>query len=113
MRHCLLAATMLTILACCGAAHAQPQSLDTSKPIVIKNPKASKPKPGKFVGQVLSSTPRSITIRSQDNLMAVRTFAYAENLNAPGLQYGQNVEIDYTPGSDIVSRIKILHPNRR
>ncbi len=113
MRHCLPATMMMMLLACCGAAHAQPQSLDTSKPIVIKNPKASKPKPGKFLGQVLSSTPRSITIRSKDNLVAVRTFAYAANLSAPGLQYGQNVEIDYTPGSDIASRIKILHANRR
>ncbi len=102
-----------------GAAHAQTNSMntgdsvDTTKPIVVKNPKASKPKPGKFLGQVLSSTPKSITVRSKDNLMAVRTFAFAANLSSPGLPYGQNVEIDYAPGSDVASRIKLLSPSRR
>ena len=102
---CLL---LLLALAVCGTARAQSPSVDTTKPIVVKNPKASKPKPGKFLGQVLSSTPKSITVRSKDNLMAVRTFTYAANLNTSDLKYGENVEIDYTPGDDIALRIKIV-----
>ena len=98
----------LLALAVCGTARAQSSSVDTTKPIVVKNPKASKPKPGKFLGQVMSSTPKSITVRSKDNLMAVRTFAYAANLNASDFKYGENVEIDYTPGDDIALRIKIM-----
>jgi hypothetical protein len=102
---CLL---FLVALAVCGTARAQSPSVDTTKPIVVKNPKASKPKPGKFQGQVLSSTPKSITVRSKDNLMAVRTFTYAANLNTSDLKYGENVEIDYAPGDDIALRIKIM-----
>jgi hypothetical protein len=98
----------LLALAVCGTVRAQSPSVDTTKPIVVKNPKASKPKPGKFLGQVMSSTPKSITVRSKDNLMAVRTFTYAANLNASDFKYGENVEIEYTPGDDIALRIKIM-----
>ena len=102
---CLL---VILALVACGTAGAQPSSVDTTKPIVVKSPKTSKPKPGKFLGQVMSSTPKSITVRSKDNLMAVRTFTYAANLNASDFKYGENVEIDYTPGDDIALRIKIM-----
>jgi hypothetical protein len=99
----------LLALAMCGTARAQSPSVDTTKPIVVKNPKVSKPKPGRFLGQVMSSTPQSVTVRSKDNLMAVRTFTYAENLNASSdLKYGENVEIDYMPGDDIALRIRIM-----
>jgi hypothetical protein len=110
LRHCLLVLLALTV---CGTAHAQSSSVDTSKPIVVKNPKTSKPKPGKFLGQVMSSTPKSITVRSKDNLMAVRTFTYAENLTTSSFTYGENVEIDYMPGNDIALRIKILSGKTR
>jgi hypothetical protein len=110
LRRCLLVLLALTV---CGTACAQTSSVDTSKPIVVKNPKAAKPKPGKFLGQVLSSTPKSITVRSKDNLMAVRTFTYAENLSVSSFTYGENVEIDYAPGhDDIALRIKTSGKNR-
>lgn len=109
-RCCLLG---LLLLVAGTAVHAQSTTVDTAKPIVVKNPKPAKLKPGKFVGQVLSSTPKSITVRSQNNLMAVRTFAYAENLSASGFSYGQNVEIDYTPGSDTALRIRTLSAKSR
>ncbi len=103
----------LVALAVCGTAHAQTSSVDTTKPIVVKSPKASKPKPGKFLGQVMSSTPKSITVRSKDNLMAVRTFTYAANLNASDFKYGENVEIDYRSGDEIALRIKIMSGKTR
>lgn len=110
LRRCLLVLLALTV---CGTARAQTSSVDTSKPIVVKNPKAAKPKPGKFLGQVLSSTPKSITVRSKDNLMAVRTFTYAESLSVSSFTYGENVEIDYAPGhDDIALRIKTSGKNR-
>jgi hypothetical protein len=111
LRDCLLVLLALTM---CGTARAQsPSSVDTTKPIVVKNPKAAKPKPGKFLGQVLSSTPKSITVRSKDNLMAVRTFTYAESLSVSSFTYGENVEIDYAPGhDDIALRIKTSGKNR-
>ena len=94
------------VLSACAFSAAQISSVDTSKPIVVRNPNPPKVKRGQFFGQVLSSTPKSITVRSNANLMAVRTFTYAEKLSAPGFPYGQFVEIDYTLGSDVALRIK-------
>lgn len=103
----LLGALMLSV---CAFSAAQISSVDTSKPIVVRNPHPPKVKLGQFFGQVLSSNPKSITVRSKENLMAVRTFTYADNLSARNFAYGQPVEIDYTPGSDVAQRIKTAKP---
>jgi hypothetical protein len=97
-------------LSACAFSAAQISSVDTSKPIVVRNPHPPKVKRGQFFGQVLSSTPKSITVRSDANLMAVRTFTYAGNLSASSFAYGQSVEIDYTLGSDVALRIKTAKP---
>jgi hypothetical protein len=94
------------VLSASAFSAAQIASVDTSKPIVVRNPHPPKVKRGQFFGQVLSSTPKSITVRSEANLMAVRTFTYADNLSSPSFAYGQPVEIDYTLGSDVALRVK-------
>jgi hypothetical protein len=84
---------------------------DTSKPLIVKK---GKDKPGKFYGEVVSSTPKSIQVRSQQNKTVIRMFSYGPNAAAEiarvnakgGYRFGDKVVIDYTPGSDIALRIK-------
>jgi hypothetical protein len=84
---------------------------DTSKPLIVKK---GKDKPGKFYGEVVSSTPKSIQVRSQQNKNVIRMFSYGPNAAAEiarvnakgGYRFGDKVVIDYTPGSDIALRIK-------
>jgi hypothetical protein len=98
-------------------ATAQVQSADTSKPIVTKapkNPKDSKPKNLKFVGEVLSSTVQSITVRGGENERQVRTFTYGPGIldkmqqlfSSGGYQYGDKVTIVSQPNSDVALSIK-------
>jgi hypothetical protein len=84
---------------------------DTSKPLIVKK---GKDKPGKFYGEVVSSTPKSIQVRSQQNKTVIRMFSYGPNAAAEiarvnakgGYRFGDKVVIDYTPGSDVALRIK-------
>ena len=87
---------------------------DTSKPIVIKTPKESKPKNVKFAGEVLSSTVQSITVRGGENERQVRTFTYGpeirdkmqELFGRGGYQYGDKITIESQPNSDVALSIK-------
>jgi hypothetical protein len=98
-------------------APAQVQTADTSKPIVTKapkNPKDAKPKNLKFVGEVLSSTIQSITVRGGENERQVRTFTYGPRIldkmqqlfSNGGYQYGDKVTIESQPNSDVALSIK-------
>jgi hypothetical protein len=104
----------LVALAAAAPSRAQVPSADTSKAIVIKTLKPSTAKLAKFPGDVLSSTSQSITVRSRDHEQLIRTFTYAANirdkmqqiLDQGGYQYGDKVEIDYQPGTDVALLIK-------
>jgi hypothetical protein len=104
---------VLMALAIAAPARSQVQSVDTSKPIVIKK-NSTKVKPAKFLGEVLSSNNQSITVRSRDNGMMIRTFTYGDGirdkmlqiLNQGGYQYGDKVDIESMPGSNIALSIK-------
>lgn len=108
----LLAAVLL--LAGTGAAHAQVQSIDTSQPIVIKSSKPATPKTLKFLGDFVSSTPTSITVRDRNNSFHLQTFTYSPQLQTKmsqitahgGYRYGDKLEIDYTTGTDVALNIK-------
>jgi hypothetical protein len=84
---------------------------DTSKPLIVKTRKS---KPTKFWGQVLSVTAQSMKVRSQQNGTVIREFTYtaavsskvARTLAKGGYPYGDNVLIDYAPGTDVALSIK-------
>ena len=95
-------------------ASAQVQSVDTSKPIVIKSSKPANPKTIRFRGQFISSTSESVTVRDPKNSYSIRTFSYAPGARAKMLQVsakggyrdGDKVEIEYAVGSTVALRIK-------
>ena len=105
---------VLAAMVMAAPARAQVQDADTSKAIVIKTPKESKPRNVKFLGEVLSSNAQSITVRGRDNGLLVRTFTYGAELrdkmqqvlDRGGYQHGDKVEIESQPNSDVVLRIK-------
>ena len=85
--------------------------IDPSKPIPVKT---LKPKLATFKGEVMNVTPVAITVRSQENQLAIRTFRYSDEvrkrmqqmIDRGGYQYGDKVKIEYEAGSDIALRIK-------
>ena len=103
----LLAAALLAA----APASAQVQTADHSKPITVKE---AKPKPVKFIGEVVSSNTQSITVRSRDEQPVIRTFSYSREiqekmlriLERGGYQFGDKVEITSQPGSDIALDVK-------
>ena len=106
---------VLAAMALAAPAGAQEvPSADTSKPIVVKTPKESKPKNVKFVGEVLFSNVVSITVRNAENERLVRTFTYApeirdkmqELFDRGGYQHGDKVEIESQPNSDVALSVK-------
>jgi len=113
----VLAAVAIAVLSVPARAQVnsgQVQTADTSKSIVIKTPKESKPKNVKFAGEVLSSTIQSITVRGGENERMVRTFIYGPEIRDKmqqifgngGYQYGDKVTIESQPNSDIALSVK-------
>ncbi len=96
-------------LACAALCAAAQQG--ASKPIVLKLPKQ---KLATFKAEVMSATNYSITVRSRENNSLVRTFTYTEQtraqmqktIDAGGYHYGDKVEIQFDPGSDVAVKIK-------
>jgi hypothetical protein len=111
---CPFAVLVLAALVSRAQVQNPAQSVDTSQPIVVKSSKPPQPKPLRFLGEVLSSNTQSMTVRSRDNARMIRTFTYAQGLHDSmqqidargGYQYGDKVEVEYAPGSDIALRIK-------
>lgn len=121
-RLCATAWFFAASLAGATIAHSQAQnsvqnpvsSIDTSQPIVIKSSKPAAPKTAKLLGEFVSSTPSSVTVRERANTYHLHTFTYAPQIRTQmsqiaargGYRYGDKVEIDYTAGSDVALRIK-------
>jgi hypothetical protein len=110
-RFCLCVCALAGAFALPVQSRGQVPVADTSKPLIVKK---GKDKPGKFYGEVVSSTPKSIQVRSQQNKTVIRMFSYGPNAAAKiarvnakgGYRFGDKVVIDYTPGSDVALRIK-------
>lgn len=109
------ASAILLAAASLAAALPTGAQLATDKPIVVKSPKSgSKPKLVKFKGEVLRCDYVSITVRSRENERLLRTFTYSPGLRGKmhkildkgGYQYGDKVEIESEPGSDVALRVK-------
>ena len=95
-------------------AGAQIQTVDTSQPIVVKSSKPENNKHAKFIGEFVSSTPSSITVRDPKNTYSVRTFSDTPEARATmfriaargGYHYGDKIEIEYAIGTDVALKIK-------
>lgn len=110
--------TILSLLVAVASASAavpavSAQTVDTSKPIVVKTAKP-KTKREVFKGEVLNATVASITVRSRDNERVIRSFTYSPEvrdrmqqiIDKGGYQYGDKVEIETDPGSNVALHIK-------
>jgi hypothetical protein len=110
----LFAAIAFSTPAHSQAKDAQVKDADTSRPIVVKTPKETKPKNVKFIGEVVNSNIQSITVRSSDNERLIRTFTFSPELREKlqpvldrgGYQYGDKVTIETQPNSDVALSIK-------
>ncbi len=110
IRSSLCAALLVTVVLAAVPAPLRAQ-IDTSKPIRVKE---VKPKLVRFQGEVLNANSVQITVRSRENELAIRTFTYSPRvreqmqkiIDRGGYQYGDKVEIQYEPGSDVALRIK-------
>ena len=69
-----------------------------------------KPKTDKFTGFVVAAGPKSITVKSKDNIYQVRTFNYSpgveQQLMKKKLQAGSKVTVHYTRGTDVAVKVK-------
>jgi hypothetical protein len=93
------------------AARAQmsPAPMVRAKPLHTSQPKPAK---GRF--EVLHMFPTAIQVRSLTNQREIHTFTYSDQirdkmqklLDKGGYQYGDIVEIEYRPGTDIAVKIK-------
>lgn len=114
--HCLPErALWLAIAAIVCCAWTQPgiaqDSANTSKPIAVKTLKA---KPARFEGTVMHANTAQITVRGQENELAVRTFTLSPQaaekmqqiINQGGFQYGDKVKVEYDSATSTALRIK-------
>ena len=103
----------------CGAAmvapaRAQDQTVDTSKPIVVRVNKPKSAQHEKFKGEVIVFTAAAITVRSQNDERLIRTFSYSDAvrdamqqiLDRGGYQYGDKVIIECEKGSNVALRVR-------
>ena len=98
---------------CAVAAPARAQ-VTTAPAIVLKPVHTKEVKPAKTRYQVLIMMSTAIQVRSLVNEREIHTFVYSDQirdkmqklLDQGGYQYGDNVVIQYQPGSDVALSIK-------
>jgi hypothetical protein len=99
---------------CFAPSQSAAQSAQSS-PQNIPAPGAAKStKPLKFDGQVIAATSATITVRSRENAMLTQTFSYSpavrtqmvKILNKGGYQFGDKVDIHYTPGTTVAIKLQ-------
>jgi len=68
-----------------------------------------KPKHDKFHGSVVNAGPKSITVKSEDNIYLVRTFDYSpqveEKIKKKKPVPGRKVTIHYLRGTDVATKV--------
>jgi hypothetical protein len=95
------------------AAPARAQ-VTTAPTIKLKPVQTQEAKPSKTRFEVLHMMTTGIQVRSLINGLEIRTFTYSDQirdamlklLDQGGYQYGDKVEIQYQPGSDVALKIK-------
>ena len=111
-----LAAAILLGIGCGVSAAQDPIVVAEAAAIVIQTikPKKQQSPYAKFEGTVMNANSILITVRSKENELAVLTFTLAEEASVKmqklvdkgGYQYGDKVEIQYQPGTEVALKIK-------
>ena len=108
----LVAAGVLYAVALSASAQVTTAPVIKLKPVHTKQPQQAKP--AKTTFEVLHMMTTGIQVRSLANTMEIHTFTYSDKihgamvdlLNQGGYQYGDKVEIQYQPGSEVALKIK-------
>lgn len=108
----LAAAAVLCLLAISARAQVTTAPVIKLKPVHTRQPQQAKP--AKTTFEVLHMMTTGIQVRSLTNGLEIHTFTYSDKihdamqvrLNQGGYQYGDKVEIEYQPGTEIALKIK-------
>ena len=108
--------SLLLVAACAAWVAAVPAraKVTTAQAIKLKSVRTQEPKPAKTRFEVLHMMSTGIQVRSLVNGLEIHTFIYSDQireamqklLDHGGYQYGDQVEIEYQPGSDVALKIK-------
>jgi hypothetical protein len=98
----------------CAAAVSARAQVTTAPVIKLKPVHTQQPKPAKTRFEVLHMMTTAIQVRSLVNGMEIHTFTYSDQIrdtmqklvDQGGYQYGDQVEIQYQPGTEIALKIK-------
>jgi len=98
----------------CAAAVSARAQVTTAPVIKLKPVHTQQAKPAKTRFEVLHMMTTGIQVRSLVNGMEIHTFTYSDQirdamqklLDQGGYQYGDQVEIQYQPGTEIALKIK-------
>src|SRR5258708_571060 len=100
--------------ALCGSAISGRAQVTTAPTIKLKPVHTQEAKPSKTRFEVLYMMTTGIQVRSLVNGLEIHTFAYSDQirdamvklLDQGGYQYGDKVEIQYQPGTEVALSIK-------
>ena len=100
--------------ALCGAAIPGRAQVTTAPTIKLKPVHTQEAKPSKTRFEVLYMMTTGIQVRSLVNGLEIHTFAYSDQIrdamvklhDQGGYQYGDKVEIQYQPGTEVALSIK-------
>ncbi len=108
--------SLLLVAACAAWVAAVPgrAQVTTAPAIKVKSVHTQEVKPAKTRFEVLHMMSTGIQVRSLVNGLEIHTFIYSDQirdsmqklLDQGGYQYGDKVEIQYQPGSDVALKIK-------
>ena len=105
---------LVAIGAVCAVALSASAQVTTGPTIKLKPVHTQQAKPTKTHFEVLHMMTTGIQVRSLVNGMEIHTFTYSDQirdamvnlLNQGGYQYGDKVEIQYQPGTEVALKIK-------
>ena len=108
----LVVACALCALAFSASAQVTTAPVIKLKPVHTQQPQQAKPAKTQF--EVLHMMTTGIQVRSLVNGLEIHTFTYSDQIRDPmlklldqgGYQYGDKVEIQYKPGTEIALKIK-------
>src|ERR1700732_1522268 len=100
--------------ALCGAAISGRAQVTNAPTIKIKPVHTREAKPAKTRFEVLYMMTTGIQVRSMVNGLEIHTFTYSDQIHDEmlrlidqgGYQYGDKIEIQYQPGSEVALKIK-------
>jgi hypothetical protein len=105
---------LLAAGALCALAFSASAQVTTAPVIKLKPVHTQQAKPAKTRFEVLHMMTTGIQVRSLVNGLEVHTFTYSDQIRDPmrklfdqgGYQYGDKVEIQYQPGTEVALKIK-------